>query len=194
MKGGGEMARQFRSSFSHRLYTMQIAIKPYEANCSTSYLLLDPEPLGIVIRLLPYILAVKTTEDFRILSRYCRVHPKTLRKWWPQIMEHALQKDEDGFLALRDLNWLLVQTVSAERQDLRHLMSRLIAHWGSACVYCGADSGSLHIEHIVPLARGGSDDLSNLTLACGACNSRKGKKTASEFGFPHIHEMASRIQ
>lgn len=35
----------------------------------------------------------------------------------------------------------------------------------------------LEIEHIVPLARGGSNDESNLWLACPICNAHKADKT-----------------
>ena len=34
---------------------------------------------------------------------------------------------------------------------------------------------NLTVDHVVPRARGGSDDLSNLQLLCGACNSMKGQ-------------------
>lgn len=35
----------------------------------------------------------------------------------------------------------------------------------------------MHIEHIIPLARGGASDEANLWLACAWCNSYKGDKT-----------------
>jgi len=35
----------------------------------------------------------------------------------------------------------------------------------------------MHVEHIMPLAHGGTSDESNLWLACGWCNSYKGAKT-----------------
>lgn len=37
----------------------------------------------------------------------------------------------------------------------------------------------LEIEHILPVAKGGSDDESNLWLACPLCNRYKGDKTAA---------------
>ena len=37
----------------------------------------------------------------------------------------------------------------------------------------------LEVEHIVPLAKGGSSDESNLWLACPLCNRYKGDKTAA---------------
>jgi len=36
----------------------------------------------------------------------------------------------------------------------------------------------LEIEHIVPLAKGGSDDEGNLWLACPLCNGHKSDRTA----------------
>jgi 5-methylcytosine-specific restriction endonuclease McrA len=66
----------------------------------------------------------------------------------------------------------------------------LLEKWGRRCVYCGKKNVPLQIEHIVPRRRGGSDRVSNLTLSCEICNQRKGKQTASEFGFPEIQKQA----
>ena len=49
----------------------------------------------------------------------------------------------------------------------------LLEKWGRSCAYCGAQGVPLQIEHIKPKARGGSNRISNLTLACGGCNSKK---------------------
>jgi 5-methylcytosine-specific restriction endonuclease McrA len=57
----------------------------------------------------------------------------------------------------------------------------LLEKWGRKCAYCGAEGVPLQIEHIRPKARGGSDRLSNLTLACRACNERKGARPVEEF-------------
>lgn len=42
------------------------------------------------------------------------------------------------------------------------------------CEYCRASEKAFNfpfqVEHIIPQARGGSDDLDNLALACPACN------------------------
>src|SRR6266852_3915145 len=42
----------------------------------------------------------------------------------------------------------------------------------------------------VPVSRGGSNRVSNLTLACHPCNVRKGNQTAAEFGYPTIQAQA----
>jgi len=62
----------------------------------------------------------------------------------------------------------------------------LLAKWHRRCVYCdasgvGPGSVPLNLDHIHPRAKGGSDQVSNLTLACVRCNQAKGARDVSEF-------------
>jgi 5-methylcytosine-specific restriction enzyme A len=44
------------------------------------------------------------------------------------------------------------------------------------CAYCGAtslDGVSLEVDHIIPISRGGSNELENLQILCRPCNSGK---------------------
>ncbi len=66
----------------------------------------------------------------------------------------------------------------------------LLEKFGRKCVYCGAKDVPLEIEHIIPKSRGGSNRVSNLTLACQSCNQKKGNQTADEFGHPHVQKLA----
>jgi 5-methylcytosine-specific restriction endonuclease McrA len=50
----------------------------------------------------------------------------------------------------------------------------LLEKWNRKCSYCGIENIQLQIEHIVPRAKGGSDRISNLCLACDSCNKKKG--------------------
>jgi 5-methylcytosine-specific restriction endonuclease McrA len=68
----------------------------------------------------------------------------------------------------------------------------LLEKWGCTCAYCGASNVPLEVEHIVPKSRGGSNRVSNLSLACRPCNQRKESQTAQEFGFPTIQAQAKR--
>jgi len=68
----------------------------------------------------------------------------------------------------------------------------LLEKFGRQCVYCGAENVPLQVEHIVPKARGGSNRISNLTLACEPCNRKKGDKTAKEFGHPKVQAQAKK--
>jgi 5-methylcytosine-specific restriction endonuclease McrA len=57
----------------------------------------------------------------------------------------------------------------------------LLEKWGRKCAYCDARDVPLEIDHIHPRSRGGSDRVSNLTLACRACNQRKGTQGIKDF-------------
>lgn len=46
----------------------------------------------------------------------------------------------------------------------------LLEKWGRKCAYCGVENVPFEVEHIHPKSRGGSDRVSNLTLACHDCN------------------------
>ncbi len=68
----------------------------------------------------------------------------------------------------------------------------LLEKWRRKCAYCGKKDVPLEIEHIVPRSRGGSDRVSNLTIACRECNQTKGNHTAEEFGHPQIQAKAEK--
>ncbi|MEQ3644755.1 MAG: HNH endonuclease [Paracoccus sp. (in: a-proteobacteria)] len=55
---------------------------------------------------------------------------------------------------------------------------------GMVCRYCGDEDGPFHLDHVLPLARGGDDEATNLTVACASCNCSKGQKTLEEWGWP----------
>ncbi|MBH2020093.1 MAG: HNH endonuclease [Burkholderiales bacterium] len=57
----------------------------------------------------------------------------------------------------------------------------LLEKWGRTCAYCGAKGVPLQIEHIQPSAKGGSNRISNLTLACQCCNQKKGAASIEDF-------------
>lgn len=55
---------------------------------------------------------------------------------------------------------------------------------GGRCFYCGTVltlDGKWHIEHQMPRALMGADELPNLVAACAPCNLAKSDKTALEF-------------
>lgn len=50
------------------------------------------------------------------------------------------------------------------------------------CQYCGASAPEviLHIDHIKPVADGGTNDITNLVTACAGCNAGKSDKTLDD--------------
>lgn len=69
----------------------------------------------------------------------------------------------------------------------------LLEKWHRTCAYCDAQYVPLQIEHIQPKSRGGSDRVSNLTLACSPCNLAKGTQSIADF-LNQKPEILKRIQ
>ncbi|GHO80781.1 hypothetical protein KSD_85520 [Ktedonobacter sp. SOSP1-85] len=57
----------------------------------------------------------------------------------------------------------------------------LLEKWERTCAYCGKQEVPLQVEHIHPRARRGTNRMSNLTLACQACNTAKGTQEIDVF-------------
>lgn len=57
----------------------------------------------------------------------------------------------------------------------------LLEKWGRKCAYCDKEGVPLQVEHIHPKSKGGSNRVSNLTLSCKRCNTKKGTKSIDEF-------------
>lgn len=49
-----------------------------------------------------------------------------------------------------------------------------------SCTYCG-DHEDLTCDHVLPMSRGGTSDLENLTTACRPCNGGKSGRTVEEW-------------
>jgi hypothetical protein len=63
------------------------------------------------------------------------------------------------------------------------LRERVRQQAGNRCGYCLSPQhlvlGALEIEHLIPRSRGGTDDESNLWLACRLCNQFKSSQTTA---------------
>lgn len=61
-------------------------------------------------------------------------------------------------------------------QELRH---RIMARDHYTCQMCGKympDEVGLHVDHIIPVSKGGKTVESNLQVLCSKCNLRKGNR------------------
>jgi 5-methylcytosine-specific restriction endonuclease McrA len=57
----------------------------------------------------------------------------------------------------------------------------LLNKWNRKCAYCDTENVPLQVEHIHPKAKGGSNRISNLCLACEKCNQKKGTQNVEQF-------------
>jgi 5-methylcytosine-specific restriction endonuclease McrA len=57
----------------------------------------------------------------------------------------------------------------------------LLEKWRRTCAYCGTQGVPLQVEHILSRAKGGTDRIANLALACASCNLKKGTQDVEDF-------------
>ena len=55
-----------------------------------------------------------------------------------------------------------------------HIREAVLRRDMSFCRYCGRRVKSFHLDHVMPVSLGGTNDIDNLVVACSPCNLRKG--------------------
>lgn len=70
------------------------------------------------------------------------------------------------------------------RRGLRYSKDNVYARDKGRCQYCGTalSRREATIDHVLPRARGGRTQWTNVVLACRACNQRKGDRNPEEAG------------
>ena len=64
-------------------------------------------------------------------------------------------------------------------EDVKRLF---LVQWGiRASPYCNEPLVSYHVDHVMPLSRGGSNGPENIQLLCVSCNTSKHARTMDEF-------------
>lgn len=67
-------------------------------------------------------------------------------------------------------------THTANDIEAQYIKQRGLCHW------CGVDTGKLyHVDHVIPISRGGRNDPDNLVIACPRCNMSKQDHTPDEW-------------
>lgn len=96
--------------------------------------------------------------------------------------------------------------MAAKRSSLgKRLRFEILKRDGFKCVYCGANAFGmlLHVDHVQPVADGGTDDPSNLVTSCADCNLGKSSIPLDETLIPsqspetlaeHAEQMRSYIE
>jgi 5-methylcytosine-specific restriction endonuclease McrA len=99
--------------------------------------------------------------------------------WKPVQRQHLATTSADGRWVTRPKRKRYDRSNAMTDQARRALLDVKV------CAYCGEtpetdrdDLGATwHIDHVVPISKGGADDLSNMVKACRRCNLRKHAKT-----------------
>lgn len=126
-----------------------------------------------------------------IAERYKRRNPDRIK----QNTKLANERSKDRVRLWRNANREKINTIAQRRRALKRnakgsftpedviLMRK---NQKGRCWWCGEklsdEKGKVHIDHRIPLSRGGSNAPSNLVLSCQECNLSKGAKLPHEWG------------
>jgi 5-methylcytosine-specific restriction endonuclease McrA len=102
------------------------------------------------------------------LSRYCPIAAISM-----ELVRFDMQLMEDA-----EVSGVEYQQGTLAGYETREY---LLEKWERTCSYCGAKDTPLQIEHIVPRAKGGTNRINNVCLACEPCNTAKGTRDIAVF-------------
>lgn len=117
-------------------------------------------------------------DDDKMLAAYALT---TMRRWLkvrPRVAEYFTIIDDRWHL---NEPWITIEDRPARFAIPFLIQKNVRARQGTVCTYCGDTEGPFAFDHIFPVSRGGTNDPSNLTLACASCNGSKGAKTLREW-------------
>lgn len=99
------------------------------------------------------------------------------RYYHPLVAERALR----CWAAKQALRRREIRRLEILSDEWAALRAEAFARDRYTCRYCRSTGVRLEADHIVPVSRGGSSELSNLATACKPCNRSKGAKTLAEW-------------
>ena len=82
----------------------------------------------------------------------------------------------------------LLYMVKRPKQQKRLTRKEVFRRDQQTCQYCGKETKSLTIDHVVPRHRGGQHVWENVASACFSCNNRKAGRTPQEAGMNLIKQ------
>ena len=104
--------------------------------------------------------------------RWQKMHPEAVKEWNTKNAEKRRSYVRNRRARIR----------KAEGSHTSEDIIGLFEAQAGRCVYCKEELGpSFHVDHILPLSRGGGNDISNLQICCETCNKRKFTQRHDEF-------------
>lgn len=115
---------------------------------------------------------------------YQRANAKKRQSWARAARERDPERYRGYWRTWADANPELVQLTAMLRQErivgnpdnaevTARDIRRLIDRFRGCCAYCGQVADPVHLDHVIPVARGGRTSIGNLVPACAGCNQAK---------------------
>lgn len=110
------------------------------------------------------------------------------KEWYEQNRERAIERARKWRLKNPEARRAISKNYKHKRRSIESsgITGGELFAWTDkqqkVCYWCGTKCAkSFHIDHYVPLARGGLHELSNLVISCRSCNLRKNAKDPLDF-------------
>jgi 5-methylcytosine-specific restriction endonuclease McrA len=114
----------------------------------------------------------------RLVRAWAAAHPERVRENWRRWRTTSVGRVK--MTAARDRR--RARAASSYGQYTGQDVLDCMLQQGGRCFYCVKPlTDGFHVEHMTPLARGGSNGSENIVCSCARCNLRKGTRTAAEF-------------
>lgn len=106
-----------------------------------------------------------------------------IKKYKPYNPKYYSSKESKRKKRARDLNRrMLKRKADSKSKITSDVITNIIKKYDGKCAYCGEICvDNYHIDHKVPLVKGGDNEFDNLALSCPRCNLSKNDKTDIEF-------------
>lgn len=124
--------------------------------------------------------AIRRTDEYRRKHRdYCKQwdssHPEkraAMNASWRKRHPNALKA-----------YWIARKVPNGDGKIIRHFVRQLLSKPSFICYYCGERTATqhLHVDHIIPTAKGGLTTIDNLCAACRTCNQSKHSKRLDDW-------------
>jgi 5-methylcytosine-specific restriction endonuclease McrA len=109
-----------------------------------------------------------------------RIYYQNNKEYFKYKNKKYRESNKDYILLKNKKRKKLIQIENISQSEIDNLLNNN----NNQCFYCKifVKRGiNLHLDHKVPLNRGGNHHINNLVPSCASCNLRKGTKTAEEF-------------
>ena len=100
----------------------------------------------------------------------------------PEVKERLRQyrRDNAEYFATHARNRRAVEKARGSHTD--EDVAEILASQDGRCVYCRKQVGDdYHVDHVVPITKGGSNNKDNLQICCPSCNRHKSDRDPVEF-------------